>query len=122
MCQTSPFRSAPCDGSEFMAKRTLYACGRVAFILAALVTSTTAVVFAQSGEAPCAACIVLVASPGQSVLFAEPLNGIEVLIAADGSDDAAVASAVAAVSSAGGRPGLFVSAGTLNGAHVSEGL
>src|SRR5215203_2645814 len=126
MCQTSPFRSAPCDGSEFMTKRTLYARGRVALTFAVLVSSTTATTavpaFGQSSEAPCAACIVLVAAPGQSVLAAAPLNGLEILVAAEGADPASVASAAAAVANAGGRPGLFVNADTLHSLQFPAGL
>src|SRR3954471_17842499 len=119
MCQASPLRSAPCDGSVFMTKRTLYARGRVALLFVLVSWTMTAVaVFGQSGEAPCAACIVLVAAPGQSVLVAGPLNGLEILIAADGADPAAVASAVAAVAAAGGRPGLAVTAETFGNLQI----
>jgi hypothetical protein len=107
-----------------MTKRSLYACGRVAFTLAVLVSCTTSAVTvaAQSSDAPCAACIVLVTAPGQSVLFTEPINGLEVLVAADNSDPAAVTSAIAAIAGTGGRPGLFVGADALNAGQMPAGL
>src|SRR5829696_36076 len=96
MCQTSPLRSAPCDGSVFMTKRSLYARSRAAFTVAAL--AWTAVLsgraLAQSSDPPpCSACIVLAAAPGQSVLFSEPLNGLEVLVQMDRDDDGSAVSA-----------------------------
>ena len=56
---------------------------------------------------PCAACIVLVASPGQSLLIPGPLNGLEILVETT-AGPAAVAAATQAVADAGGRPGLVL--------------
>src|SRR5690348_572853 len=99
MCQASPFRAAPCDGREFMTKRSLYARCRVKFTVTALML--TAFVSATEGQsadlAPCAACIVLSVSPGQSILVSDPLNGLEVLVSADSPDSAPVAAALRAI-------------------------
>ena len=75
-------------------------------MLAVLVAATAG----QSADSPCAACIVLTASPGQSLLVAGPLNGLEILIATDSPADA-VAAALQAIATAGGRPGVVVPAG-----------
>ncbi len=66
---------------------------------------------AQGAEpSPCAACIVLVAAPGQSLLIAEPLNGIEILVESgvDGPASVPASAAIQAIANAGGRPGLIV--------------
>jgi hypothetical protein len=57
---------------------------------------------------PCAACIVLAASPGQAVLIDEPLNGIEVLVRG-GSERAVIRTSLERIRNHGGRPGLWVS-------------
>jgi hypothetical protein len=62
----------------------------------------------RADPVPCAACIVLVAAPGQSLLAAGPLNGLEILIDRDGAGAASVSSAMQAIAGAGGRPGLLV--------------
>jgi hypothetical protein len=75
----------------------------------AVVASATA---GQSADPPpCAACIVLSASEGQTLLVSEPLNGLEILVPAESPGNAPVAAALAAIADAGGRPGLIVPAG-----------
>ena len=67
-----------------MTKRSLYARCRVTLTVAGLIWAAPFVpgrLSAQAPEpAPCAACIVLIAAPGQSLLIAGPLNGIEILV------------------------------------------
>jgi hypothetical protein len=62
--------------------------------------------FAQT-RPPCAACIVLAASPGQSVLIGETLNGIEILVRT-GPGSTVVQAAVERIREHDGRPGLWV--------------
>jgi len=62
----------------------------------------------NTDPAPCAACIVLVAAPGQSLLAVEPLNGIEILVDSGTTSAASVSAAMHAIADAGGRPGLIV--------------
>jgi hypothetical protein len=93
-----------------MTKRSLYARGRVTFTVAVLVFAARFVPAspAQTADpAPCAACIVLVALPGQSVLVAAPLNGLEILVDADNAGSAAVSAALQAIADAGGTPGAM---------------
>jgi hypothetical protein len=67
-----------------MTKRSLYARCRVTLTVAGLIWAPFVpdhVLQGQSaGPAPWAACIVLVAAPGQSLLVAGPLNGLEILV------------------------------------------
>ena len=101
-----------------MTKRSLYARCRVTLTVAGLIWApfvpdhVVALVLGAQGAAPapCAACIVLVSTPGQSLLVAEPLNGLEILIDGGNAEAAAVLSAMQAIAAAGGRPGLLVPA------------
>ena len=96
-----------------MPKPSLYARARPAFTAAAfaiviLVVQTTNHAQTDQQSAPCAACIVLVAAPGQTLLFTEPLNGREVLIAAgENAEGADVRAAIEAIRKGGGRAGLL---------------
>lgn len=78
----------------------------LAALLAALPAAHPAAAQSPS-EVPCAACIVLTAAPGQSLLVDGPLNGIEILIRVP-ADAAAVRAAVERIRNMGGRPGLWV--------------
>ena len=103
-----------------MTKRTLYAPCRVTFTVAGLIWAPFVFdhpLLQGQGEAsaPCAACIVLVSTPGQSVLFAGPLNGLEILVDAGPAGVASVSSAMQAIAGAGGRPGLVVPADGASG-------
>jgi hypothetical protein len=102
-----------------MTKRSLYARCRVTLTVAGLIWApfvpdrvVEVVLSAQGAEpaVPCAACIVLVAAPGQSLLVAEPLNGIEILIDSGTGVANSVPAAMQAIADAGGRPGLLVAA------------
>ena len=116
-----------------MTKRSLYARCRVTLTVAGLIWAAPSSLSPVSGPwtdgplrgpeasdpgrcrrrpepAPCAACIVLVAAPGQSLLIAAPLNGIEILVDGGTAGPAPVAAAMQAIADAGGRPGLLVSA------------
>ena len=81
-----------------MTKRSLYARCRVTLTVAGLIWApfvpdhVVALVLGAQGAvpAPCAACIVLVSTPGQSLLVAEPLNGLEILIDGGNAEAAAV--------------------------------
>ena len=65
-----------------------------------------------AAPAPCAACLVPIVSPGQTVLLPAALNGIEVLLSPEREPGAAGAlgDAVQAIRRAGGRPGLLLRA------------
>ena len=94
-----------------MTERSLYALPDRALTLliaATLVCVASAAARGQSSDrVPCAACIVLSMTPGQSVLIGAPLGGLEVLVQA-GAAPADVRAAVEAVRRAGGRPGLWL--------------
>ena len=93
-----------------MTERSLYAVADRAFTLL-IATTLVCVASAARGQppdrVPCAACIVLSTTPGQSVLTDAPLGGLEVLVHAGGAP-VAVRAAVEAVRRAGGRPGLWL--------------
>jgi hypothetical protein len=94
-----------------MTERSLYALPDRAFtlLLAAMLVCVAVAARAQSpGPVPCAACIVLSITPGQSVLIGPSLEGLEVLVRADPAAAADVRAAVEAVRQAGGRPGLWL--------------
>lgn len=105
-----------------MPKRSLYAARATAFtaVVAAIVVST-GLASAQSQAIeppPCAVCLVLVASPGQTVLVADRLNGVEILVRTTWPDPSAPASlegdgspilsAMQSIREQGGKPGLLV--------------
>ena len=93
-----------------MTERSLYALPDRAFTLliaATLVCAASAARGQSPDHVPCAACIVLSMTPGQSVLIGAPLGGLEVLVQA-GAAPADVRAAVEAVRRAGGRPGLWL--------------
>ena len=97
-----------------MPKPSLYAPVRLTFtalLFAAGVAGSNQALSAQTEQqaVPCAACIVLVATPGQALLFDEPLGGVEILIATRDADESTVRSIVEGIRRAGGRPGLLVS-------------
>src|SRR5262245_25579623 len=93
-----------------MTERSLYALpDRALTLLVAAVLSVPAAAYAQSSDrVPCAACIVLSITPGQSVLIGPPLEGLEVLVRVDAAAPSDVRHAVDAVRRAGGRPGLWL--------------
>ncbi|MGH9370007.1 MAG: hypothetical protein ACRD15_00580 [Vicinamibacterales bacterium] len=115
-----------------MPKHSLYARRRIAFtaaIFTSLAPGWIQQAAAQPSEPlPCAACIVLLATPGQSVLIAEPLNGVEVVVRAEtgtgdrgiGTGDRGLAieasgqtlngtvAAMEVIRRHGGRPGLLI--------------
>ena len=96
-----------------MTERSLYALPDRAFtlLIAAMFVCVTSAASGQpSDRVPCAACIVLSITPGQSVLIGAPLEGLEVLVRADAAAPADVRAAVEAVRRAGGRPGLWLPA------------
>ena len=105
-----------------MPKRLLYARRSSLFTRLAAIAGVGALVSSAAAQPtarpPCAACIVLVASPAQSLLVSERLNDIEVLIRMESGltppEAAGVRQAMQAVRAAGGRSGLF-----LPGAHTS---
>ena len=108
-----------------MTERSLYALPDRAFTLlvaATLVCVASGARGQSPDRVPCAACIVLSMTPGQSVLIGAPLGGLEVLVQA-GAAPADVRAAVEAVRRAGGRPGLWLPgpAVTVDPA-LSEGL
>lgn len=94
-----------------MTERSLYALRDRAFtaLLAAMLVCVAGAARAQSsGRVPCAACIVLSITPGQSVLIGSPLDGLEVLVRPDAAAPEELRAAVEAVRQAGGRPGLWL--------------
>ena len=97
-----------------MTKRSLYARCRVTLTVAGLIWAPFVpdhVLQGQSADpGPCAACIVLVAAPGQSLLVAGPLNGLEILVDTSTAGADSVSSAMQVIAAAGGRPGLLVAA------------
>jgi hypothetical protein len=65
---------------------------------------------AQAPHPPCAACLVFIADPGQSLLIPPSLNRVEVLVRTGPEpppSDASVAASLQAIEDAGGRPGLL---------------
>src|SRR4030095_11003630 len=117
-CQASPSQAvgtAFCDGSKLMTERSLYALRDRAFTLVVAATAAILVCVAggaraqSSGRVPCADCIVLSLTPGQSVLIGAPLEGLEVLVRLDAAAGDPGA-AVEAVRQAGGRAGLWLPA------------
>jgi hypothetical protein len=105
-----------------MPKRPLYARSipivRLA-AAAAVFAGTSGAARAQpaAGPAPCAACITLVAAPGQALPGSDALNGLEVIVSAagqssrsTGNDTAAPVAVMEQVRSRGGRPGLLLPA------------
>jgi hypothetical protein len=105
-----------------MPKPSLYARRRRTFTAILRVVSAVAAGAAVGAQpvdpAPCATCIVLIASPGQLGLLSEPLHGVEVLVRPDSapaggtgrSDDSSLVSAFGTIRSHGGRPGLLLAA------------
>jgi hypothetical protein len=95
-----------------MPKRSLYACKRAAFTLlvpfSLLVAGVPGAGAQPQSPSPCTSCIVLIAAPGQTLLVSTPLNQLEILIRTQGADRASLGAALAAVRSAGGRPGLWI--------------
>jgi len=94
-----------------MTERPLYASRTRAFTLlgsAILVFAGAAPALGQGPRVPCAACIVLSVAPGQSVLIGQPLEGLEVLVRADGAGTQDLAAAIETIRKAGGRPGLWL--------------
>ena len=96
-----------------MTERSLYALRDRAFTLVVAATAAILVCVAggaraqSSGRVPCADCIVLSLTPGQSVLIGAPLEGLEVLVRLDAAAGDPGA-AVEAVRQAGGRAGLWL--------------
>ena len=105
-----------------MPKPSLYAGASTAF------TAATLCLIVAGGPAygqtqpspPCAACIVLVASPGQTVLLPDDLRGMEVVIR-PGEDAAAAGAALRQIRQRQGRPGLWL-AGVEDRAATAETL
>lgn len=78
-----------------------------AFALAGTVSTVNA---QGPPAAPCSACIAFLAPPGQTLAIAAPLNGVEIVVRADGPAEG-VEQALHAIRTAGGRPGLWLRAG-----------
>jgi hypothetical protein len=78
-------------------------------LMAAILVGAAGAARAQPADrVPCAACIVLSMTPGQSVLIGLPLEGLEVLVRIGAALPAEVRAAVETVQRAGGRPGLWL--------------
>jgi hypothetical protein len=109
-----------------MPKPSLYARRSSPFTWAVAVVVACAVVSSAAAQPaerpPCAACVVLVTTPGQSIVVSEPLNDIEVLVRMTAgrstAETSAIRQAMQVIRAAGGRPGLFI-AGTAGAPDIS---
>lgn len=93
-----------------MTERSLYASRTRALtaLAAAILALAGAASASAQGSVPCAACLVPSMTPGQSVLIAQPLDGLEVIVRAGAAQPEDVAAAVATIRKSGGRPGLWL--------------